>query len=117
MYFILLGLLIFYYSTVIPASGLQLGHHSGEGLQTIAMTNTASAGNTIVHYATGTSDGQLIVPVSGSEFGGLKLSSGGVGAPVVLQATTQNNNNIHNQGENMVEEASRKREIRLMKNR
>ena len=47
--------------TVIPASSLQLAGHSGEGLQTLAMTN-ASAGGAIVHYAAQNSEGQFIVP-------------------------------------------------------
>ena len=46
---------------MIPASSLQLAGHSGEGLQTLAMTN-ASAGGAIVHYAAQNSEGQFIVP-------------------------------------------------------
>ena len=48
------------YISVIPASSLQLAGHSGDGLQTIAMTN-ASTGGAIVHY-TQNSEGQFIVP-------------------------------------------------------
>lgn len=53
-------------STVLPTGGLQLSGQGGDGLQTIAMTNTATAGGAIVHYAQG-SDPQFIVP---GEFAG-----------------------------------------------
>lgn len=49
------------FSSVLPAGGLQLTSQGGDGLQTIAMTNAASAGGAIVHYAQG-SDPQFIVP-------------------------------------------------------
>lgn len=48
------------FSSVLPAGGLQLSQGS-DGLQTIAMTNAATAGGAIVHYAQG-SDPQFIVP-------------------------------------------------------
>lgn len=48
-------------STVLPAGGLQLTSQGGDGLQTLAMTNAATAGGAIVHYAQG-SDPQFIVP-------------------------------------------------------
>jgi len=125
--------------SVIPAGSLQLSQ-GGEGLQTIAMTNTASAGGAIVHYAQGTdgqfivpasaggaivhyaqgSDGQFIVPVSASELGGIKLSgAGGITQGMILQAAAQGNatTTIHNSADQMAEEATRKREIRLMKNK
>merc|ERR1739842_174240 len=76
-----------YQTAVIPAGSLQLSQ-GGEGLQTIAMTNTASAGGAIVHYAQGT-DGQFIVPVATSELGGIKLAGaghGGIAQGVVLAA-------------------------------
>lgn len=104
--------------SVIPAGSLQLSQ-GGEGLQTIAMTNTASAGGAIVHYAQGT-DGQFIVPVSASELGGIKLSgAGGITQGMILQAAAQGNatTTIHNSADQMAEEATRKREIRLMKNK
>lgn len=47
--------------TVLPAGGLQLTSQGGDGLQTLAMTNAATAGGAIVHYAQG-SDPQFIVP-------------------------------------------------------
>ncbi|CAL4159184.1 unnamed protein product, partial [Meganyctiphanes norvegica] len=101
---------------VIPAGSLQLTQ-GGEGLQTIAMTNTVGAGGAIVHYAQG-SDGQFIVPVATSELGGIKIGGGGIAQGVVLAAAAPNNSaNIHNSADQMAEEASRKREIRLMKNR
>lgn len=54
--------------TVLPAGGLQLTGQGGEGLQTIAMTNAATAGGAIVHYAQG-SDPQFIVPGKLGRFG------------------------------------------------
>ncbi|RXG51191.1 Cyclic AMP-responsive element-binding protein 1 [Armadillidium vulgare] len=115
-----------YQTAVIPASSLQLSSgQAGETLQTIAMTNPASGGNAIVHYAPGNSEGQLIVPVynSGlsvatSDLSSLKIATtaGNVSQGVVLTATT-GSAQIHSSNDNMAEEATRKREIRLMKNR
>merc|ERR1739842_58051 len=70
----------------------------------------------------GGTDGQFIVPVATSELGGIKLAGaghGGIAQGVVLAAATQGNTTtIHNSSaDQMAEEASRKREIRLMKNR
>lgn len=105
---------------VIPAGSLQLSQ-GGEGLQTIAMTNTVGSGGAIVHYAQG-GDGQFIVPggftVATSELGGLKLAGGGgLTQGVVLAAAPHTTTSVHNTADQMAEEASRKREIRLMKNR
>ncbi|KAG0719604.1 Cyclic AMP-responsive element-binding protein 1 [Chionoecetes opilio] len=99
--------------SVLPAGGLQLAGQGSDGLQTIAMTNAATAGGAIVHYAQG-SDPQFIVPVSAGDLSGLKIASSG-GQGVVLATTT--NTGMHGSGDQMAEEATRKREIRLMKNR
>lgn len=101
--------------SVIPASSLQLAGHSTEGLQTIAMTN-ASAGGAIVHYAQN-SEGQFIVPVAAGDLSSLKIAtsgSGGITSGVVLATTSPA---VHGNNDQMAEEAARKREIRLMKNR
>ncbi|XP_050727630.1 cyclic AMP-dependent transcription factor ATF-1-like isoform X5 [Eriocheir sinensis] len=102
---------------VLPAGGLQLTSQGGDGLQTLAMTNAATAGGAIVHYAQG-SDPQFIVPVAAGDLSGLKIatsSSTGLTQGVVL--ATSASTGVHGSGDQMAEEASRKREIRLMKNR
>lgn len=101
---------------VLPAGGLQLSGQGSDGLQTIAMTNAATAGGAIVHYAQG-SDPQFIVPVAASDLSGLKIatSSSGLTQGVVLATTASSG--VHGSSDQMAEEASRKREIRLMKNR
>jgi len=83
---------------VIPANALGLGQvPSAEAsnvpaaaLQTITMTNAGTAGGTIVQYAQSQDGQQFLVPVAGS------LSGGQHHGP---------------------EEATKKREIRLLKNR
>ncbi|XP_042208841.1 cyclic AMP-responsive element-binding protein 1-like isoform X3 [Homarus americanus] len=99
---------------VLPAGSLQLTGQGSDGLQTIAMTNATTAGGAIVHYAQG-SDPQFIVP---GDLSGLKIAtSGGTGiAQGVVLATTASTG-VHGSNDQMAEEASRKREIRLMKNR
>lgn len=105
---------------LVPAGAIQIGSQ-GEGiagLQTLTMTN-ASGGTTgaIVQYAQG-QDGQFFVPVTVSAAdlqayqirtsgGSGSLSQGVVVAPASSIQSPQQ----------MVEEASRKRELRLMKNR
>ncbi|XP_071526034.1 cyclic AMP-responsive element-binding protein 1 isoform X10 [Panulirus ornatus] len=103
--------------SVLPAGGLQLSGQGSDGLQTIAMTNTATAGGAIVHYAQG-SDPQFIVPVATGDLSSLKIatsSSAGIAQGVVLATTASTG--VHGSSDQMAEEASRKREIRLMKNR
>ncbi|KAJ8687406.1 hypothetical protein QAD02_023200 [Eretmocerus hayati] len=77
-----------HYQTVIPAGTIQITNQ-GEavpGLHTLSMSNSASAGGTIVQYAQ-SQDGQFFVPTN----------TGGHGV--------------------VVEDAARKREMRLLKNR
>ncbi|XP_066989062.1 cyclic AMP-dependent transcription factor ATF-1 isoform X3 [Macrobrachium rosenbergii] len=104
-----------YQTAVIPAGSLQLSGQGSDGLQTIAMTNAATAGGAIVQYAQG-SDPQFIVPVATSDLSGLKIATstgaGGLTQGVVLATESS----VH-RGDQMAEEATRKREIRLMKNR
>ncbi|XP_037089899.1 cyclic AMP-responsive element-binding protein-like isoform X2 [Pollicipes pollicipes] len=77
-----------------------------QSLQSISMSGAGSgSGNTIVHYTQG--DGQFYVPVSIPMSGGLKLDQGG-GQHMIL--TT-------NAGGEVVEEVTKKREVRLYKNR
>lgn len=102
---------------VLPAGGLQLTGQGSDGLQTLAMTNAATAGGAIVHYAQG-SDPQFIVPVAAGDLSGLKIatsSSTNLAQGVVLATTASTG--VHGSSDQIAEEASRKREIRLMKNR
>ncbi|XP_045131455.1 cyclic AMP-dependent transcription factor ATF-1-like isoform X2 [Portunus trituberculatus] len=102
-----------YQTAVLPASGLQLAGQGSDGLQTLAMTNAATAGGAIVHYAQG-SDPQFIVPVAAGDLSGLKIATSS--SQGVVLATTASTG-VHGSSDQMAEEASRKREIRLMKNR
>ncbi|XP_067931417.1 cyclic AMP-responsive element-binding protein 1-like [Watersipora subatra] len=92
-------------AVVIPASAIQLTDGAGHGIQTLTMSNSdpavSSSGTTIVQYAQGP-DGQLIIP-TGSAY---QLSA--IGGQGVVMATG---------GGGVGEEASRKRELRLLKNR
>lgn len=106
---------------VIPASTLQLASSGADTLQTLAMSSAASSGGgTLVHYNPG-SDTQFIVPVGGGDLSGLKFSTaGGLAQGVVLAAAAaaagpNSSNSLH--GDGMGEEANRKREVRLLKNR
>jgi len=93
---------------VIPANTIQIsGAEQVQGLQTISMSGANAGGNTIVQYTQG--DGQFFVPVSIPVSGDLKLDQGG-------------NNSQHmiltrNPGGEIVEEVTKKREVRLYKNR
>ncbi|XP_065308561.1 cyclic AMP-dependent transcription factor ATF-1 isoform X4 [Dermacentor albipictus] len=111
---------------VVPASAIQLATVTQEGglqgLQTLTMTNAGSgtAAGTIVQYAQG-QDGQFFVPVTvsaadlqayqirttGSGGSSQALAQSVVMAPAASLQTQQS----------LAEEASRKRELRLLKNR
>ncbi|KAH6938622.1 hypothetical protein HPB50_011202 [Hyalomma asiaticum] len=111
---------------VVPASAIQLAavtqEGSLQGLQTLTMTNAGSgtAAGTIVQYAQG-QDGQFFVPVTvsaadlqayqirttGSGGSSQALAQSVVMAPAASLQTQQS----------LAEEASRKRELRLLKNR
>ncbi|KAF4532218.1 hypothetical protein B566_EDAN004304 [Ephemera danica] len=78
---------------VIPAGAIQISGNQGDGLHTLTMTNATSAGGAIVQY-TQAQDGQFFVPVVAQNSGGSMQSA-----------------------QQMAEEAARKRELRLLKNR
>ncbi|XP_071446291.1 cyclic AMP-responsive element-binding protein 1-like isoform X3 [Hetaerina americana] len=101
---------------VIPAGTIQIATGPGgqgdgvQGLHTLTMTNATTASGTIVQYAQG-QDGQFFVP------GEL------IGKEVIFEAafmdgvvTTNAGSNIQS-SQQLAEEAARKRELRLMKNR
>ncbi|XP_014253067.1 cAMP-responsive element modulator isoform X2 [Cimex lectularius] len=82
-----------HYQTVIPTGTLQLTSQ-GEGIHTLTMTNSTTAGGTIVQYTQG-QDGEFYVP---SEI-------------VVTQNASLGGSTI------IAEDQARKREMRLLKNR
>jgi hypothetical protein len=126
------------YLKVLPASSLQLaGSQDGlQGLQTLTMTNSSGAGATgaIVQYATQGQDGQFFVPVSAYSNGGQHHFAS---SPVTVSAADLQAYQIRTSGSNsgmqqsvvmtssgnqlqqhhVPEEASKKRELRLLKNR
>lgn len=82
-----------HYHTVLPAGTLQLTSQ-GEGIHTLTMTNSTTAGGTIVQYTQG-QDGEFYVP----------------GEIVVTQNASLGGGSI------LAEDQARKREMRLLKNR
>uniref|UniRef100_A0A0A9XJ27 Cyclic AMP-responsive element-binding protein 1 n=1 Tax=Lygus hesperus TaxID=30085 RepID=A0A0A9XJ27_LYGHE len=82
-----------YQANLIPAGTLQLTSQ-GEGIHTLTMTNSTTAGGTIVQYSSG-QDGEFYVP----------------GEIVVTQNTSIGG------GPMIPEDQARKREMRLLKNR
>ncbi|ODM96032.1 Cyclic AMP-dependent transcription factor ATF-1 [Orchesella cincta] len=106
---------------VIPANALGLGQvPSAEGsnvpaaaLQTITMTNAGTAGGTIVQYAQSQDGQQFFVPV-GSELQAYTIrpvSSASSSPSVVVAGSLSGGQHGH------PDEANKKREIRLLKNR
>lgn len=90
---------------VIPANAIQIsGAEPVQGLQTLSMSGAGAGTNTIVQYAQG--DGQFFVPVSIPVSGSLKLDQGSSQHMVLTSS-----------GSEIVEEVTKKREVRLYKNR
>ncbi|XP_065342207.1 cyclic AMP-responsive element-binding protein 1 isoform X2 [Cloeon dipterum] len=79
---------------VIPAGAIQISSGQGDGMHTLTMTNATSAGGAIVQYAQGQEGQQFFVPV-----------------------VAQNSSGTMQSAQQMAEEAARKRELRLLKNR
>ncbi|XP_059476644.1 cyclic AMP-responsive element-binding protein 1 isoform X2 [Neocloeon triangulifer] len=79
---------------VIPAGAIQISSGQGDGMHTLTMTNATSAGGAIVQYAQGQEGQQFFVPV-----------------------VAQNSSGSMQSAQQMAEEAARKRELRLLKNR
>ncbi|CAG2166100.1 unnamed protein product [Oppiella nova] len=108
------------YLKVLPASAIQLGSQDGtlQGIQTLTMTNAgAGATGAIVQYATQGQDGQFYVPVtvSAADLQAYQIrtpSQTGITQGVVMTSTGGLQG-----GQVVVEEASKKRELRLLKNR
>ncbi|CAG2109928.1 unnamed protein product [Medioppia subpectinata] len=108
------------YLKVLPASAIQLGSQDGtlQGIQTLTMTN-ANAGSqgTIVQYATQGQDGQFYVPVTVSA---ADLQAYQIRAPSqtsITQGVVMTSTGGLQGGQVVPEEASKKRELRLLKNR
>ncbi|CAG0899960.1 unnamed protein product [Darwinula stevensoni] len=112
---------------VIPASAIQLTSGGGVvtassssqdgGLPTLTMSSAGSPqGTTIVQYQG--QDGQFFVPVSANELQGYRLQAvgGGGGASGLPSGVVLTSASVTN-ADSIVEEAARKREVRLLKNR
>ncbi|XP_054158067.1 cyclic AMP-responsive element-binding protein 1-like isoform X2 [Oppia nitens] len=108
------------YIKVLPASAIQLGTQDGtiQGIQTLTMTNAGAGGaGTIVQYATQGQDGQFYVPVTVSA---ADLQTYQIRAPSqtgIAQGVVMTSAGGLQTGQVVVEEASKKRELRLLKNR
>lgn len=107
---------------VLPASAIQLASQDGsiQGLQTIAMANSGSGtAGTIVQYAQG-QDGQFFVPVtvSAADLQAYQIrTTGSTGSGGLTHGVVMAPSSNLNQQHTVVEDASRKRELRLLKNR
>ncbi|XP_047659405.1 cyclic AMP-responsive element-binding protein 1a isoform X2 [Tachysurus fulvidraco] len=109
------------YIAITQGGAIQLANNGTDGvqgLQTLTMTNTAGAqsGATILQYAQ-TSDGQQILVPSNQVV--VQAASGDVQAYQIRTATsgTITPGVVMTSGQGGAEEATRKREVRLMKNR
>lgn len=107
---------------VVPASAIQLATQDGSGLQslqTLTMSNAGGGGTpTIVQYAQG-QDGQFFVPVtvSAAELQAYGIrTTGNNNANIGQSVVMTQSGNLQSQAQ-MAEDASRKRELRLLKNR
>ncbi|KAL8605833.1 hypothetical protein ACOMHN_051442 [Nucella lapillus] len=107
--------------TVVPAGTLQLSDGTAvtQGLQTLTMTNSSppsasaagTGGATIVQYAQGP-DGQFYIPVGGTNVQAYQIATSLPQGVVMASAGSPMSSPPH-----MSEEGSRKRELRLLKNR
>lgn len=114
-------------ATVIPSGAIQIsvnadGTPVAHGLQTLTMTNSpsssgsASTGATIVQYAQGADGQQFYIPVgSTGTMQAYQIATPGALPQGVVMATT--NTAALGSSNSASEEASRKRELRLLKNR
>ncbi|KAI0243162.1 Cyclic AMP-responsive element-binding protein 1 [Lamellibrachia satsuma] len=107
-----------YQAATVPAQAIQIAAHgdgTGQGLQTLTMSNATQApgsGATIVQYA---QDGQFFIPVSSISAGNVQYQIAPTTLPQgVVMATAGSTITSPQQ---VTEEASRKRELRLLKNR
>ncbi|RUS69097.1 hypothetical protein EGW08_023139 [Elysia chlorotica] len=108
----------------VQANALQLTAHGDatpatQGLQTLTMTNASptsasnsTGGTTIVQYAQGP-DGQFYIPVGGANVQAYQIAApGSLSQSVVMASGSPISSPQH-----IAEEGSRKRELRLLKNR
>ncbi|XP_022304784.1 cAMP-responsive element modulator-like isoform X1 [Crassostrea virginica] len=111
------------YQQVLPAGTIQISNSDGvnvsQGLQTLTMTNaspsttSAATGATIVQYAQGP-DGQFFIPDMSGTVQAYQIATSGALPQGVVMATA---GSAMSSPQNLSEEASRKRELRLLKNR
>ncbi|CAG5134940.1 unnamed protein product [Candidula unifasciata] len=108
----------------VQANTLQLTAHSDasqatQGLQTLTMTNASptsasnsTGGTTIVQYAQGP-DGQFYIPVGGTNVQAYQIAAPGS----LTQGVVMASGSPISSPQHISEEGSRKRELRLLKNR
>ncbi|RWS12246.1 hypothetical protein B4U79_03355 [Dinothrombium tinctorium] len=128
------------YLKVVPASAIQLaaGSQDGtlQGIPTLTMTNATGAGTSaIVQYATQGQDGQFFVPgsigprllctnggnvvtVSAADLQAYQIRTGSGNAPGIAQGVVMTTpGSMGTQQHQIAEDAAKKREMRLLKNR
>ncbi|RWS27530.1 hypothetical protein B4U80_03336, partial [Leptotrombidium deliense] len=113
------------YLKVVPAGAIQLatGSQDGtlQGIQTLTMTNATGAGTSaIVQYATQGQDGQFFVPVtvSAADLQAYQIRTGSANASGLAQGVVMTApGNMNTQQHQIAEDAAKKRELRLLKNR
>ncbi|XP_074594839.1 uncharacterized protein LOC141850186 [Brevipalpus obovatus] len=109
------------YLKVVPGSTIQLAAAAQDGLQglqTLNMTNTSGGGNTIVQYAAQGQDGQFFVPVtvSAAELQAYQIRAGTGSAQGLAQGVVMTAHNTI-ASPHHPEDTTKKRELRLLKNR
>ncbi|KAI9526110.1 Cyclic AMP-responsive element-binding protein 1 [Dissostichus eleginoides] len=110
------------YIAITQGGAIQLANNGTDGLQTLTMSNAAQPGATILQYAQ-TSDGQQILVPSNQVV--VQAASGDVQAYQIRTAPTSAISSgvvmatspVMSTGGGGTEEVTRKREVRLMKNR
>lgn len=100
------------YIAITQGGAIQLANNGTDGLQALTMSNSAQSGTTILQYAQ-TSDGQQILVPSNQVV--VQGASGDVQAYQIRASPTSTMSPLPGHGG--TEEVTRKREVRLMKNR
>ncbi|XP_034147405.1 cAMP-responsive element modulator-like isoform X1 [Esox lucius] len=112
------------YITITQAGAIQIASPGTEGLQTLAMSNSASP--QILQYATQAGDsgqqlfsvqGQVVIQAATGDMPAYQLRSPSSGLPQGLVMATSPGSLSMNSPPVHTEEVTRKREVRLMKNR
>lgn len=110
---------------MVQAGAIQLAAQGdgAHGLQTLTMTNVSGAsagasptGATIVQYAQA-ADGQFLIPVSTISAGNVQYQIAGSSAALPQGVVMATGGNTISSSQSITEDGSRKRELRLLKNR